>query len=81
MKARRNDGTEYRGYLTTEHSASSYGQPVFVFSDGSKFDDGAGLAWGDLALNGFIDLVPEDDGETELLTRFNRLKKVAGLED
>lgn len=31
------DGTQVKGRLTTEHAASSYGQPVFV--------DGAGMAY------------------------------------
>jgi hypothetical protein len=66
--------------LTTGHSASSYGQPVFLFTDGSDFDNGTGYAWGDLALNGFVDLVPDDESETELLTRFNQMKRVVGLE-
>jgi len=26
------------GYLTTEHPASSYGQPVFVDDDGQAYD-------------------------------------------
>ena len=29
------------GHLTTEHSASSYGQPVFVADDGSVYGPGA----------------------------------------
>lgn len=28
------DGSKVKGRLTTEHSASSYGQPVFVGEDG-----------------------------------------------
>lgn len=31
------DGTQVKGRLTTEHAASSYGQPVFV--------DGSGIAY------------------------------------
>jgi GGDEF domain-containing protein len=70
MKARRHDGTEHRGHLTTNHSASSYGQPVFVFDDGGPFDDRHGYAWGDLMLNQFSVLVPEDAAEAEVLARF-----------
>ena len=71
MKARREDGTEFRGHLTVEHASSSYGQPVFVFDDEGEFDDGAGYAWGDLALQGFVGLLPEDAVESEALTRFH----------
>lgn len=31
------DGTKVRGVMTTDHAASSYGQPVFV-SDGQAYD-------------------------------------------
>jgi len=32
------DGSVVRGRLTTEHAASSYGQPVFVGDDGEAID-------------------------------------------
>jgi len=32
------DGTTLRGRLTTEHSASSYGQPVFVDDNGIAYN-------------------------------------------
>lgn len=32
------DGCKVRGRLTTEHAASSYGQPVFVDDDGQAYD-------------------------------------------
>ena len=32
------DGTKISGWLTTEHAASSYGQPVFVGKDGQAYD-------------------------------------------
>ena len=32
------DGSKVRGRLTTDHAASSYGQPVFVDSDGQAID-------------------------------------------
>lgn len=32
------DGSKAKGRLTTEHSASSYGQPVFVDNDGQAID-------------------------------------------
>lgn len=32
------DGTKVRGRLTTDHAASSYGQPVFVDDAGQAYD-------------------------------------------
>ena len=32
------DGSVVRGRLTTDHAASSYGQPVFVGNDGQAID-------------------------------------------
>ena len=32
------DGSKIKGRLTTDHAASSYGQPVFVDSDGQAID-------------------------------------------
>jgi hypothetical protein len=32
------DGTRIRGWLTTEHAASSYGQPVFVDDNGNAYN-------------------------------------------
>lgn len=32
------DGSQVSGYLTTEHAASSYGQPVFIDSDNQAVD-------------------------------------------
>lgn len=32
------DGTRIKGWLTTHHAASSYGQPVFVGDDGQAHD-------------------------------------------
>jgi hypothetical protein len=70
VKAKRDDGTEFRGHLTTDHSSSSFNQPVFVFDDGSDFDDSQGYAWGDLAMNQFTELLPEDDAEAKALPGF-----------
>lgn len=32
------DGMKIKGQLTTDHAASSYGQPVFVDGDGNAWD-------------------------------------------
>lgn len=32
------DGTKIKGSLTTDHAASSYGQPVFVDAGGNAWD-------------------------------------------
>jgi len=32
------DGTRRKGVLTTDHAASSYGQPVFVDANGQAYD-------------------------------------------
>jgi hypothetical protein len=32
------DGTRVKGRLTTNHAASSYGQPVFVDANGQAYD-------------------------------------------
>ncbi len=32
------DGSKVKGRLTTDHAASSYGQPVFVDTDGQAID-------------------------------------------
>ncbi len=32
------DGSKVKGRLTTDHAASSYGQPVFVDGDGQAID-------------------------------------------
>jgi len=32
------DGSKIKGRLTTDHAASSYGQPVFVDDDGQAID-------------------------------------------
>lgn len=37
------DGSKVSGRLTTDHSASSYGQPVFVDDDGQAYN------WADIA--------------------------------
>jgi hypothetical protein len=32
------DGTKVTGWITTEHAASSYGQPIFVDGDNQAYD-------------------------------------------
>lgn len=50
------DGTKVTGELTTDHAASSYGQPVFVDESGAVFD-----IWQ------IVDFVPVEENEDGLL--------------
>lgn len=48
------NGTQVSGRLTTEHAASSYGQPVFVDDNGQAYD-----AWQ------IVKVTPHDDLQAE----------------